>query len=251
MQEYTETLLSSARGLPLERILILIEMAKALNRQVSSTVNETSDIVTNQFNVDFTGRLLLFHAMHDAPLTKKTFEFFFCGASRASEKTAVQTANSVHPGEDVTVNNQKFSLKTESGSAIKRDEIHISKLMEARWIRECRTPIDFRNNVLHRVVEHLSGYERIISLRSFDSGQKRIEYELVEIPRRLLMEIKSLKASDFSARTTNGSTSARVTNKSGSRVFTLALDGSVEKVTVRSLKISQCIIHGRWLIDTK
>jgi len=126
-----------------ERISLLVEMGHALTRSVVADISSDSDIVVRAFERDFSGRLLLFHAMHDAALTKKTFEYFFCGSSRVAGRDVVLTENSVYPGEDVVVNGVKFSLKTEGGKSIRHSAIHISKLMEARWIRECHSADDF------------------------------------------------------------------------------------------------------------
>ncbi|MCZ8016226.1 MAG: hypothetical protein O9274_11050 [Limnobacter sp.] len=247
-QSSLNNLTSIAAQLSPERILLLTEMANALTRNVVSKVSPTSNIVSRSFNDDFAGRLVLFHAMHDAALTKKTFEYFFCGSSRAAGRSAFQTSNSVHPGEDVNVNGQKFSLKTESGKKINPSYIHISKLMEARWIRDCVSKTDCCFNAITKVGNHLSHYERILTLRSFVSDTK-ITYQLVEIPMEVLKSIARLIDLDFSERTGNGSSSATVRGDDGSPMFTLSLDGSVEKITVRTLSIRLCTIHAVWDIN--
>jgi hypothetical protein len=234
-------------ALPSSRVELLADMAHALQRPVVSEVALGSDLVTAEFNDDFSGRLLLFHAMHDAALTKKTFEYFFCGASRAAGRKATQTENGVHPGEDVVVDGVKFSLKTEGGKSISANALHISKLMEARWIRECRTGDDFCRLTHDRVLDHLRHYERIVSLRSFQT-KTHVSYELVEVARSLLDRVGALRPSDFSARTNNGSSSATVVDPQGRGLWVLSLDGSVEKVTVRSLDIGHCRVHARWRV---
>jgi hypothetical protein len=233
--------------MPPGRVSLLVEMAKALERQVQSRVDPSSDIVTPDFESDFSGRLLLFHAMHDAALTKKTFEYFFRGACRAAGRTAEITENSVHPGEDVIVDGQKFSCKTEGGKSIRRDIIHISKFMEARWIRECNTGADFCRLTRSKVGDHLAHYERIVSFRSFLSWN-HVDYELIEIPKQVLAGIDSLDPSDFSRRTKNGSSSATVQNRRGQSTFVLSLDGSVEKVTIRMLGTRFCQRHATWRV---
>lgn len=228
-----------------ERVRLLIEMGHALTRSVMAEVAPDSDIVVSAFERDFSGRILLFHAMHDAALTKKTFEYFFCGSSRAAGRHASQTENSVYPGEDVVVDGRKFSLKTEGGRSISRTAIHISKLMEARWIRDCQNAEDFCTLSKERICSHLGHYERIISLRSFLTNSK-VRYELVEIPKKVLLGISRLRPSDFSARTSNGSSSAKVCGSNGNPLFVLSLDGSVEKVTVRNLPLHLCRVHANW-----
>ncbi len=231
-----------------ERTRLLIEMGHALTRSVVADVSAESDIVVRAFEHDFSGRLLLFHAMHDAALTKKTFEYFFCGSSRAAGRQAYQTSNSVYSGEDVVVDGQKFSLKTESGQSISRTSIHVSKLMEARWIRECETQDDFCTHAKTRVKAHLAHYERIVSLRSF-LADSIVKYEFVEIPKEILLGISRLCPNDFSKKTANGSSRATVRGSDGSVWFVLSLDGSVEKITVRSLPLRLCKIHATWEVS--
>lgn len=240
-----EELVSVISKLSPERVSLLIEMGHALTRSVVAEVSPDSDIVVSAFERDFSGRLLLFHAMHDAALTKKTFEYFFCGSSRAAGRHVLQTENSVHPGEDAVVDGQKFSLKTEGGRSITRMAIHISKLMEARWIRECYSAEDFCSFSKEKICAHLSHYERIISLRSFVTESK-VRYELVEIPKDVLWGISRLSPSDFSAKTENGSSKAIVRGCDGTYLFVLSLDGSVEKITVRNLLMQFCKIHASW-----
>lgn len=237
-------------GLSEERVELLAEMANSLRREISSEVAPDSDIVTAKFDQDFSGRLLLFHAMHDAALTKKTFEFFFCGASRAAGRTAVLTGSGVHPGEDAVIDGQKFSLKTEGSKSIRRTEVHISKLMEASWIREGLTTVDLCRLARERIGAHLSHYERILTLRSFQDGDF-VEYELVEIPHEILLRVAALAPAVFSSRTPKGSSSATVRNEQGEAFFVLSLDGSVEKVTVRRLDIRRCKVHARWRVNLR
>jgi hypothetical protein len=237
-------------AMPAGRVVLLTEMAKALQRPITVSVAGDSDIVSEAFASDFTGRLLLFHAMHDAALTKKTFEYFFCGASRAAGRSAHHTENAVHAGEDITVDGVKFSLKTEGGKSISTKAVHISKFMEARWIRECRTGDDFCRLSHERILDHLKHYERIVTLRAFESGDY-IKYDLVEIPRVLLEKIGTLRPFDFSVRSENGSSSAIVKGENGENLFTLSLDGSVEKVTVRNLLVNHCRIHAQWSVGMR
>jgi Type II site-specific deoxyribonuclease len=236
-----------AKGLPEDRLGVLIDLADALGRNITVNVNPKSDLATTSFAENFSGRLLAYHAFHEQKLTKKTFEFVFCAASHAAGRKASITTNSVNAGADVTVDGVAFSLKTEGAHSMTKSEITVSKLMEARWIRECRKPEDFAREVTTRVVEHLNEYERIITLRAFERP-KYFEYDLIEIPLKVLRSVGRLKAVDFSQRTPNGGSSARVTY-SGETAFTLRLDGSVEKITVSGLRTSLCVHHATWRVN--
>lgn len=255
-------LVQAARTLPQEKLLLLGELAHAIGRPVASTVNPDSDIVSSAFNRDFSARLVLFHAMHDAALTKKTFEYLFCGSSRAAGRTARQTVSGTHPGEDVVVDGRKFSLKTEGGVSIRRDRVQISKLMEARWIRECRSRADFCSKAQAHIGAHLAHYERILCLRAFpeyatkpknddeiEMFATKVRYDLIELPDRLGALIMALEPADFTERTNNGSSTGKVHDKSGNKIFSLVLDGSVEKVTISGLVAKHCTEHASWEIS--
>lgn len=238
-----------ANTLPAEQVRLLVEMSHALQRPVVTNIKTGTDIATDAFAKDFAYRLILFHSMQEGTLTKKTFEYVFCAASRAAGRTASLVKNPVYPGEDVHIDGHGFSLKTESGASIRQEKIHISKLMEARWIRECENGDDFYQYVQDRVIEHLQQYERILTLRSFESTDPdQIRYELVEIPRSVLLRMAVLTKDDFSSRTSNGSSNANVKHEDGELLFVLSLDGSVEKITIRNLNIKSCKIHAEWII---
>ena len=260
MPDAMTRLLELTSQLPDAQVQVLTEMAEALLRPVECVVRDRG-IVSLAFEANFSAHLRLFHAMHDAPLTKKTFEYFFCAASRATGRRARQTSNDVHPGEDVVVDGVPFSLKTEGGKSISRSAVHISKLMEARWIRDCATGAEFADGISN-VVDHLRHYQRIITLRSFvtrrvrraladedeTSGIEAVEYDLIEVPLSVMNRVSSLTARDFTPRTPNGSTSAVVRGTGGQPLFTLRLDGSVEKVTVANLGIGACSRLATWKV---
>ena len=84
-------------------------------------------------------------------------------------------------------------------------------------------------------------------MRAFDRADGTVEYNLVEIPLTVLRQVKALRAGDFSERTKNGGSSAKVT-VNGRPAFTLRLDGSVEKITVSGLRVDVCRRHGTWRV---
>ncbi len=228
---------------------LLLEMAKAMTRKIEEDINQSSDILVPEFATNFSNRLLIHHATHAEKFGKKAFEYAFASASTSVGKTANIVSRSNNPGADVVVDGVAFSLKTEASAGLKRDKITISKLMEARWIRDCKTPEDFANRVKNRVAVHSQQYQRILILRAYDVSQSEVKYDLIEIPRSLLLEIGNLTAHDFSNRTAGGGSRADV-YVSGRKAFTLRLDGSVEKVAVSGLATDICFYHGSWMIPT-
>ena len=241
-------LTKAIEGLDDLKIELLTEMVTSLTRKVLTSKSlPGSDIASVQFLEDFANRLQLHHATNQERLNKKTFEYLFVASSKAAGRLASRVSVDEHPHADVVVDKTMFSLKTEASASISENTITISKLVEARWIRECRVGQDFIQGVREKIVPHLESYDRILTLRSFVEGAREVRYELVEIPKKVLLRIRNLEPADFLPRTPNGSTSARITSD-GRRIFTLLLDGSVEKITIGSLAVSDCIKHATWFI---
>lgn len=227
-----------------QEVDLVLELIKALALQAKSYIGPQSDLCDEKFSEHFVSRLKIYHALNDDVLKKKTFEYAFARSLSYSGKQATVTENSVLAGEDVSVNGVKFSLKTEASKTISKRSIVISKLMEARWIRECTDAESILESVQQHVVAHLRRYDRILVLRAF-KGDNVYRYRLVEIPLELLLKMETLSASSFSLRTANGSSRAAVYD-GADQVFSLSLDGSVEKITIRGLDESRCFLHGEW-----
>jgi Type II site-specific deoxyribonuclease len=227
---------------------ILARIAGAFQVPVDSEATPTSDLATDAFMEDFANRLIVWHALNADPLKKKAFEYAFAASCRNAGRNALVIANPVHPGQDVMLDGIAFSCKTEAEAKISQKKIKISKLMEARWIRECTTSEQFATGVLKRVIHHLDQYERMVTLRAFKRPGPIVEYHLIEIPLAVLRRASTLTAKDFGPRTKNGSSKAVVLTEDGKPAFTLTLDGSVEKVTVNCLNAALCRPHARWSV---
>ncbi|MBY0523369.1 MAG: hypothetical protein K2R98_08215 [Gemmataceae bacterium] len=157
--------------------------------------------------------------------------------------------NPVNAGHDITVDGVAFSMKTEAGASISATHLKISKFMEARWIRECKTGVDFHRGMA-KLLKHLSHYQRIIVLRVFHVTEPvaGVRYDLVEIPHRLLSRVSTLNPVDFSPRRVSGTSRATV-KLGGQDAFHVRLDGSVEKVTIDRLDIQRCRPHASWTVE--
>lgn len=169
-------------------------------RDIREVVSNDSDILTGEFRANFSNRLLIHHATHEEKFKKKSFEYAFCAASRSAGRDAAIVSDPTNPGADVVVDGRQFSLKTEAATSISEKSITISKLMEARWIRDCKSKKDFAEHTRDRVVGHLKKYDRILTLRAFSIGQTHVRYDLVEIPIQLMLALEHVSAKDFSKR---------------------------------------------------
>jgi hypothetical protein len=228
-------------------------MAEAMRGSICQTLASKSDILSPVFIEHFANRFRMHHATHSEKFNKKAFEFAFHSACLAAGRKSVIVNDPTNPGADVIVDGVPFSLKTEAAASIQDGHITISKLMEARWIRECTTRENFARETTRRVVAHLEKYARILMLRAFTVSRTEVRYDLVEIPRDLLLNIRGLTSADFEERTENGSSRADVYIPRGTertKAFTVRLDGSVEKVTIAGLQTGLCVLHGSWQVKT-
>ncbi|WAT19252.1 hypothetical protein OZN62_06720 [Aurantiacibacter sp. MUD11] len=195
----------------------------------------------------FSTRLAAHHASSGVALKKENFEHILEHSFKMSGHSAQRTENMTHRGADLEVDGRYYSLKTEAAKGLNPKSITISKLMEARWIRDLGSHHNAPKQVQERVLSHLREYERIFMLRSYGDEQS-IRYDLVEIPKKVLAMVQSLKSTDFKPLSGSGGTSAKVM-VNGRKAFTLRLDGSVEKVTIAGLDVRLCSFHAWWRLS--
>lgn len=192
----------------------------------------------------FSTRLAAHHASSGVALKKENFEHILEQSFRRSGHDARRTVSMVHRGADLEVDGLFYSLKTEAAKGLSPQSITISKLMEARWIRDLESTEDVPDQVSKRILSHLEEYDRIFILRSYGDDD-RVRYDLREIPKEVLAAVDELEASDFGKITQAGGTSANVM-VGGQKAFRLVLDGSVEKITISGLSVDLCPLHAWW-----
>lgn len=192
----------------------------------------------------FSTRLAAHHASSGVALKKENFEHILEHSFKRSGHDASLTGSMVNRGADLEVDGYAYSLKTEAAAGLNPKKITISKLMEARWIRDLDSHADAPEQVRRRVLSHLQEYERIFMLRSYGDEQ-RVRYDLREIPKDVLALVEHLEPDDFGRLTKAGGTGANVM-MNGRKAFRLVLDGSVEKVTISGLDVELCPLHAWW-----
>ncbi len=228
---------------------MLGEMAEALRAPCQVRVDPSSDLAGGKFSDYFLNRLKIHHATSEEKFKKASFEYAFIAAARYSGVSANKTKSQTFQGADAAVDGVRWSLKTEASAKISKSTIGVSKFSEARWIRDCETPSDFARECVPRFLRHLDEYDRIATLRAFSMGPELVRYELIEIPKSLLVRVADLGEDDFTPRTKNGGSSALVRDSSGI-AFKVVLDGSVEKVTLSRLPVKRCRFHSSWTVPT-
>lgn len=176
-------------------------------------------------------------------LNKTPFEYAFEKALQLSGVPAKLAESATNPGYDLTIGATRISLKTEGAKNIKEHFIHVSKWMEAGKGLWDPLNIQFLN---YRA--HLTGYDRILTLRCLAQTGTRYWYELVEIPKALMLEAHPDMMQP--AAKTKQETSpwyCRVNGPDGLIKYELYFDAGAErKLQVKKLRKDLCFVHATW-----
>lgn len=243
-QERIIALSAAVQGLTDLQLNMVENVIQRFNSPIQSWRNDNSDLVSTGV-LEYIGDVLrLHHTLSVEPFTKDKFEYAMVNAVNLYGGYAVKAPNG-NPGHDLTINNQRFSCKTQADEKISSNVLFVSKFMElgkGEWVLE---------KLLKLFLEHMQGYERIITLRALDRGPKKWKYELVEIPKALLLEaehgdlIPSTKAGS-----NNGSCKVWESKKENKVKFNLYFDGKGErKLKITSLQKKLCIVHAEWKFE--
>ena len=205
-----------------------------------------SDMVTQTVLENLGDRLLSHHANSRQSLSKDRFEFALEAALNASNMPAELVKSRTNRGHDITIRSIPVSLKTEAAKNIKQSTIHVSKWMElgkGEWVL---------SRLRDSFLEHLRSYERIFTLRCLDTSPSRIRYELVEIPKSLLLEAKNCvlaACKDSEQRPKPGY--GYVKDIAGDLKFSLYFDGGTErKLQIKHLRKDLCKVHATWIFGS-
>jgi len=200
------------------------------------------DIFKEDFFEIFGDKLITHHFSSKQPLTKTLFEHAFNDSLNESGVTSFMAESRTNPGHDLTIDGVKVGLKTEAARNISKSHIHVSKWMElgkGEWILP---------SLLERFINHLENYERIFTLRYFKESDFKFRYELVEIPKKLLLESKGAKLEIMTESKQNPKPGyGHVIDEHGNKKFSLYFDGGSErKLQVKHIALEHCITHGIW-----
>lgn len=205
--------------------------------------NEHSDLV-DQLVLDNIGDMLrIHHAMSRRALSKAPFEYAFEKALQLSGKHATLASSATNPGYDLIVNGLRISLKTEAARNVKEHSIHVSK-----WLEMGKGLWDPPNIQLPRFINHLSGYDRILTLRCLQQTGAQYWYELVEIPHAIMLEAAT-GTMEKAAKTKQESFPwyCRVSDGKNGNKYSLYFDAGTErKLQVKNLLKTHCIVHATW-----
>lgn len=202
-----------------------------------------SDLVSEEVLAALGDRLLSHHAGSRQALSKDRFEFAFEAALNAAGIPSQLVKSRTNRGHDITIRGIPVSLKTEAAAGIKDDFIHVSKWMELGR-GEWRLPV-----LRDLFLEHMQSYDRIFTLRRLKNANADIRYELVEIPKSLLLEAEGCDleicvASEQTPQPGYG----HVKDADGRLKYSLYFDGGAErKLQIKHLRKDLCKVHAQWV----
>jgi len=205
-----------------------------------------SDVATDAVLASLGDRLLSHHASSHQSLSKDRFEFAFEAALNEADIPAQLVKSRTNRGHDISIRGVPVSLKTEAAANIKDESIHISKWMELGR-GEWRLSL-----LLDLFLEHLHSYDRIFTFRRLKNIDTKIRYELVEIPKELLLEAANC---ELEVRTNSKQTPqpgyGYVRDRNGGLKYSLYFDGGSErKLQIKHLRKDLCKVHATWVFDS-
>jgi type II restriction enzyme len=207
---------------------------------------EDSDFVTPAVLEMLGDALLIHHSFSRQALSKDRFEF---ALERSLSRAGIQAKlieNRTNRGHDITISGVPVSLKTQADSKIRVNSLHISKFMELG-----KGPWEL-SLLRDMFLAHMRSYERIFQFRCLLPGPASHLYELVEIPKRLLMEGASAHLiAQTRSRQTPQPGYGYVYDADGKLKYALYFDGGTErKLQIKSIRKDLCIVHATWKFES-
>ena len=197
----------------------------------------------------FLARLRGHHGLSREPLSTTQFEAAFDESCRAAGWRVEPADSPTQRFYDTTVRvadaaPRRLSLKASSAKDMSVRTVHISKLTEAAWIQDARKKVERRDHIVTLFQDYRRITSAIVMLRGFrDRDGYSTLYELIEIPTDLFVTVDDLTVDQAQLGT------IRIPN-SGKPDFAIRIDRSDSKITLTSIHLDKCVIHGRWGVGT-
>ena len=230
------------------KVEFVSRMVDSLSRPPQVDVGSETWITASPDWVEYFGlSLSVHHGATPEPLALTAFETAFrnaCGYVRwPVDEPGSLTRRFVDVTVDAAGETRKLSLKSTAARDLSETTAHISKLTEAAWIQDARTPGARRDAMLDLFRQYREAVSAILMLRAFrtDAGTPPQRYQLVEIPVRLFDSIHESSLRDFER-----DAPAIACRVDGETVAHVAVDRSDAKITVRRIRLSACVVHAEW-----
>lgn len=144
------------------------------------------NLMTQEVVDDLGDIIRIHHAFSREAFSKDKFEYALERVQKLHKRKA-DLAPRGNKGYDISIEGERFSLKTEASQKINLDSIHISKFMELGGGEWTTNPADLEG-LRQQFMDHLNGYDQVLTLRRLkDKREGWHSYELVAIPKSLLL----------------------------------------------------------------
>lgn len=232
------------------QLLIVERITKIFGLPHQFSRNPSSDLLSDTSLNDFGDALMIHHCFSAQAFTKDKFEYALEAILKANGRDA-KLSRRGNPGWDIILDGVKFSLKTQADNALKLNEIHISKFMElggGSWTDKEEDLVGLRQQFLH----HLEQYDRVLTLRTLKRPPPFYLYELVEIPKALLLKAETGRLEMRHGSSQTPKPGYCYVEQDGEACFQLYFDGGGErKLQVKHLRKSLCEVHATWQFEVE
>ena len=191
--------------------------------------------------------LSVHHGVTEDPLRLTAFETVFRNACKEANWTLAPSGSATQRFVDLEVTagtdpTRRLSLKSTAEQKISETSAKISKLTEASWVQDTRTPKARRKEMQDLFRKYRQAVDAIIMLRAFRREGVPNRYQLIEVPTVIFASIQEAPLEAF--KSDAPSINCQV---GGETVAVVAVDRSDAKITVRKILLSACIVHAEWI----
>lgn len=215
----------------------------SLRAKSTIEIHNTSVLSDNIYQ-GFGDALKIHHSFSIEPFSKDKFEYVLEKVCQLNGYDA-KLAPKGYRGHDITIENTKYSLKTQADKNIRKNKLWISKFMELGkddWSDKLSDLINLRNTFL----KHLDYYDRILSLRAIQKAPDW-KYELVEIPKKLLQKAKNGKLEMKLDSKQFPKPGYCYVTQGDKELYQLYFDaGSERKLQIKNLSKAYCNVWASW-----
>jgi len=245
-QDLTSSILSALASLTPSQVDLIAAVIKQFQLPYEFLRKEDSDFVTPEVLEMLGDALRIHHAFSRQALTKDRFEFALERSLTRAGVMAELVLSRTNRGHDITIAGIPVSLKTQADSNIRVNSLHISKYMElGKGVWDLRL---LRNMFL----EHMRSYQRIFQFRCLKRGPTVYQYELVEIPKALLLEAAESELTVQEKSKQNPKPGyGNVYDAKGKLKFALYFDAGTErKLQIKKIRKDLCVVHATWKFES-
>jgi Type II site-specific deoxyribonuclease len=244
-EERIRQIVAALPGLSNYHVVLIHQMVGVFRSERNFTKAVDSDLVAGTILDDFGDVLRIHHCFSKEPFSKDKFEY---ALEKVTQESGIPASLSMRGqrGFDITIRGDRFSLKTEAASKISTKSIHISKFMELGGGHWGDSPKDLEG-LRQQFLTNLSAVQRILTLRALRKGTPDYCYELVEIPKPLLLKATHGRLEMKMDSSQYPKPGYCYVEEDGTPLFKLYFDGGGErKLQIKSLQKSLCTVHATW-----